>query len=234
MKFLLRFDLNKNEFVLWIISVSLLMMSFIISKSSPLLLFSSIIGVTSLLFIAKGEPMGQFLMIIFSILYSVVSFEQRLYSEIITYLGMTYPSSLIALIVWLKNPYKEGKSVVKVSQLSKKNMLLLVCTTPIVGFIFYQVLVFLNTPFILISTISIVSSYIASMLMFFRSRHYAIFYAINDLVLITLWTLASHNDGRYIPMIICFVIFFIHDSYAFFNWKTINKEKQLDEIIWFD
>ncbi|MBQ6860761.1 MAG: hypothetical protein IJO08_03855 [Clostridia bacterium] len=51
-----------------------------------------------LIFNAKGNPFGQFLMVIFSMLYGIISFNFKYYGEVITYLGMTMPMALFALI----------------------------------------------------------------------------------------------------------------------------------------
>ncbi|MBQ5761482.1 MAG: nicotinamide mononucleotide transporter [Clostridia bacterium] len=40
-----------------------------------LTLLASLIGVTSLIFNAKGNPVGQFLMVLFSLLYGIISYD---------------------------------------------------------------------------------------------------------------------------------------------------------------
>ena len=226
-----RIRLSKKEFILWGVSEVLLVLSFMLSGSNLLLLGAAMMGVTSLILLAKGEPLGQFLTICFSVLYAVISCEQRLYSEMITYLGMTLPSAFITMIIWIKHPFEEGRSVVRVSELNKGKIYFLMISSPVVTLIFYYLLKTLDTPLLIISTISILTSYVASMLMFFRSRHYAIFYALNDLVLITIWTLTSIKDTTYLPMIICFMIFFVNDSYAFLNWKSLKDEQSSLDLI---
>jgi nicotinamide mononucleotide transporter PnuC len=149
----------------------------------------------------------------------------------ITYLGMTLPSALIAMIIWIKHPFEEGRSVVKVSELKKMKIIFLMISSPLVTLVFYYVLKLLDTPLLIISTISILTSFVASLLMFFRSRHYAIFYALNDLVLITIWTITSIKNPSYLPMVICFIIFFVNDSYAFLNWKSLKNEQSSLETI---
>ena len=59
-------------------------------------------------------------MIIFSILYGIISFTFDYYGEMITYLGMTMPMSVFALISWLRNPYNGNRAEVRVSSVSKK------------------------------------------------------------------------------------------------------------------
>ena len=216
------FKLNKQESCLWILSVMILSISFIVTKSNPLYLAASIVGISALLYLAKGEPLGQMLTIVFSILYALVSYEFKYYGEMMTYLLMTLPSALMATIIWLKHPHEKTKTVVRVSSLTKKKFFILLLLTPIVTYLFYLLLKNLETPHLLISTLSITTSFIASMLTFFRSRFYALFYALNDLVLIALWVLATLYDLSFLPMVICFIIFFGFDLYGFINWKKLS------------
>ena len=66
---------SKPEIALWCSSVMLIALSFcIFDRENYLTLVASLVGVTSLIFNAKGNPLGQFLMIIFSLLYGIISF----------------------------------------------------------------------------------------------------------------------------------------------------------------
>ncbi|MDE5995443.1 MAG: nicotinamide mononucleotide transporter family protein, partial [Eubacterium sp.] len=53
--------------------------------------------------------------------------------------------------------------------------------------------------------------------------YYAVAYAANDVVLIILWVLAAIDDISYLPMIICFVIFFINDLFGYVSWQKRKK-----------
>ena len=95
--------------------------------------------------------------------------------------------------------------------------------------IFYFILRALGTNNLIFSTISVTTSFLAVYMTFLRSPYYAIGYALNDIVLIVLWVLASIKNPSYIPMIICFLMFFANDIYGFINWKRIEKaQKQKD------
>ncbi len=110
---------SKVEIVLWSSSVFLIIVSFgVFDQENYLTLAASLIGVTSLIFNAKGNPFGQLLMIIFSLLYGIISYTFNYYGEMITYLGMTMPMAVFALISWLRNPYRGNKSEVKVNIIS--------------------------------------------------------------------------------------------------------------------
>ncbi len=215
------------EIFLWVSSVMLITVSFFIfDKENYLTLCASLIGVTSLIFNAKGNPFGQLLMIIFSVLYGIISYSFSYYGEMITYLGMTAPMALLALISWLKNPYKGNKSQVSVNSLGKKEVAFMLILTAFVTVIFYFILNYFNTANILPSTISVTTSFIAVYLTFRRSEYFALAYAANDIVLIVLWILATLNDISYLSVIICFVIFLVNDLYGFINWQRMKKLQQ--------
>ena len=220
-------NFKKHEIGLWIVSLLSIVMSFIIFKNKDYLsLLVSLIGVTSLIFLAKGDFIGQILMIIFSLIYGYISINAKYYGETITYLGMTLPIAVLSLVVWIKNPY--SKHEVKVSEMTVNIYLVLFLLNMIVTIIFYFILKALNTNNLIVSTISISTSFIAASLQAFRNRFYAIAYSLNDLVLIILWTLASVENNNYISLIVCFVMFFINDIYGFINW-TIMKNRQVNK-----
>lgn len=129
---------SRNEKLLWGISVILIVISFcMFDRENYLTLVASLIGVTSLIFNAKGNSVGQLLMVIFSLLYGIISFSFRYYGEMITYLGMTMPMAVFALIAWLKNLYNGNKAEVKVNQISKVETVFMCVGTAVVTVIFF-------------------------------------------------------------------------------------------------
>ncbi len=223
---LLRNYFTKGEIALWCVSVALISVSFFMfDRENPLTLAASLIGVTSLIFIAKGNPFGQFLMVIFSILYGIISFSFAYYGEMITYLGMTAPMAVFALISWLRNPYNGNKAEVKVNRLKCKEIMFMILLTVIVTFIFYYILSAFHTANLILSTISVTTSFLAVYLTFRRSTFYAICYAANDVVLIMLWILATFSDLSYLSVVICFVVFLANDIYGFISWSKMRKRQ---------
>lgn len=217
---------SKSEIILWSFSVVLIILSFIIfDKENYLTLSASLIGVTSLIFNAKGNPFGQLLMIIFSILYGIISYSFDYYGEMITYLGMTGPMALFALVSWLRNPYNGKKSEVKVNRISKKEVVFMLILTVVVTAVFYFILKAFNTANLPLSTISVTTSFIAVYLTFRRSAYFALAYASNDIVLIILWILAAVTDISYISVIICFAVFLINDLYGFISWRKMSERQ---------
>ncbi|MBE6021586.1 MAG: nicotinamide mononucleotide transporter [Clostridiales bacterium] len=218
---------TRNEIILWSSSVIAITLSFcIFDRVSYLTLAASLIGVTSLIFNAKGNPFGQFLMIIFSLLYGIISYTFSYYGEMITYLGMTMPMAVFALISWLRNPYQGNKAEVEVNMISKRESWAMWALSAVVTVIFYFILEYFETANIVPSTLSVTTSFIAVYLTFRRCPYFALAYAANDIVLIVLWTLASQTDLRYISVVVCFVAFLINDIYGFINWQKMRKRQE--------
>lgn len=218
---------SKFELALWITSVLLITVSFLaFDRTNYLTLCASLIGVTSLIFCAKGNPVGQIFMIIFSLLYGVISYGFSYYGEMITYLGMTMPMAVFSLISWLKNPYKGKKSEVKVSKLKNSEKIIISVLTVLVTTLFYFILSYFNTANIIPSTVSVTTSFAAAALTFCRSPYFALVYAMNDVALIVLWVLASMSEPRYISVVVCFVAFFFNDVYCFVNWQKMKRRQK--------
>ncbi len=215
---------SKGELVLWFSSLAVIIISFILfDGDSYLTLTASLLGVTSLIFGAKGNPLSPLLMIIFSILYGIISYSFSYYGEMITYLGMTLPMSAFALITWLKNPYKGNKSQVSVGKTGRKEIFFMCCLTVAVTVAFYFILRHFNTANLIPSTLSVATSFAAAYLTARRSPYFALLYAANDTILILLWILAAKEDISYLSVIICFIMFLINDMYGFISWKKMEK-----------
>ncbi len=223
---------SKGEIILWSFSVLLIMASFVIfDRGNYLTLSASLIGATSLIFCAKGNPVGQVLIVIFSVIYGVISFRFAYYGEMITYLGMTAPMAVVAFVSWIKNPYKGKKSQVKVNSVTWGEIAFMLFLTAAVTAVFYFILKFFNTANLLVSTFSVATSFAAVYLTFRRTPYFALAYAANDVVLIVLWTLASLTDTSYISVTVCFIMFLANDIYGFVNWIKMRDSQRDNEKI---
>lgn len=175
-----------GEKLLWCGSVALVLGAFLIfDRGNYMTLTASLVGVTSLILDAKANPIGQVLMVVFSLLYGIISFSCAYYGEMITYLGMTAPMS-----------------------------------------VFYFILGAFGTAKLGLSTVSVLTSFLAVALTYKRSPLFALAYAANDAVLIGLWAAASLSDLSYLSVTVCFVVFLVNDSYTFFNWRRLQKRQQ--------
>ncbi|MBO5375114.1 MAG: nicotinamide mononucleotide transporter [Clostridia bacterium] len=217
---------SRVEKIILFSSLSLILLSFLIfDRENYLTLIASLLGAISLIFNAKGNPVGQVFIIIFSFIYGYISFDFGYYGEMITYVGMSAPMATVSLISWLRHPYKGNHAEVKISRLSRLDVCLGALLAIIVTFLFYFILAYFNTKNLIISTLSVTTSFFAAYFLFRRSPYFALAYAVNDIVLIVLWILASIDDISYLSVIICFASFLINDIYSFINWKRMLKRQ---------
>ena len=221
--------LTKFDICLWVVAVVTIVLAFSLSpRRDYMTLASSITGVSALMFVAKGNVLGQFITVIFAVFYGVVSYFFKYYGEMITYLGMSAPASILAIISWLRHPYEDSAQVA-VGTLNAKKITILCVISAAVTVAFYFILDALDTTNLIISTISVTTSMLAASLTFLRSPLYGIAYSCNDVVLIIMWVLATVKDISYLPMVMCFVLFLVYDMYGFFYWSVMKKRQKNED-----
>ncbi|MFI3168165.1 MAG: nicotinamide riboside transporter PnuC [Bacillota bacterium] len=215
---------NKKDICLWAISVAVVTVAFLFGGDPDyMMLATSLLGVSALIFLAKGHYFGNVIIVIFCILYGFISFKTKYYGEMATMLGMTLPMAVLAVVSWVKNPHDGEKTQVEINNVGKKEIVTLLGITVLVTIAFYFILDFLGTASMLFSTLSIATSFFAASLTYKRSELYALAYGLNDMVLIILWAIAMLDDLSYITMVICFVMFFINDIYGYISWLKMKK-----------
>jgi nicotinamide mononucleotide transporter PnuC len=221
-------NFSRVELALWGGSVLLIVLSFLLfDRVRYLTLAASLIGATSLILAAKGDPLGQLLIIVFSVLYGIISYQYAYYGEMITYLGMTAPMAAVAFVSWRRNLYQGSRSVV-VGRLSGRGITWMLVLTAVVTAVFYQILKACHTANLIPSTLSVTTSFLAVYLTFRRSPYYAVAYAANDIILICLWTLAAQEDRSYVSVVVCFVLFLVNDLYGYLSWIKRRAKQEKD------
>lgn len=224
--------LSKNwalwEVVFLLTSIVAVSICFFISPERSVLSFiSSICGITTVFFLAKGLFFAPITDIIYNCLYAAVSIVSFYYGEAIIYIVIMMPISISSLITWLKNKNKD-EATVKVNKIKPKEWLFLAIACVAITIGFYFLLKVLNTSQLIVSTISIITSVIGAYLLLRRSSYYAIAFILNDVILIVLWGLTTLTSGlMYLPTTLSFIVFLVNDTYGFIRWK--KEEKKLKD-----
>lgn len=217
---------NATEKLIWLFSVLTITVFFILfDKSNYINFITSLIGVTALIFMSKANPFAHVLFIIFSILYAYVSFTYSYYGEVFNFLCLTMVLSVVSLVSWIKNPYKNNSVETKIENTRKKDILIITLLSVIVTIIFYFILKYFGTSNLIISTFSVATNFFAAALAIRRSPYFALAYVINDFILIILWFLATLTDISYISVTVYFCISFINDVYIFISWLRLKKKQ---------
>lgn len=222
-----------NLFEILLLSVSLVVTVTIFfsgREKNPWSLLSSVFGIVCVIFTAKGNPVAQYISILFAVFYSVVSYQSKYYGEMLIYLFLMIPIHVGCIVSWIRSRRSPESAEVKINSLSKREYLLMALADCIVTAAFYFLLRALHTDELLVSTISLVSSVSAAYLMLRRSEYYAVCFIANDLILLVLWGLRVYHYGvSSLPTLITFVVFLINDVYGFFAWKIRRREQNAEE-----
>ena len=222
-------DWNKLEKVLLFGSIILVSIVAIIFKSDLLTTICSIEGIITALLLAKGKNLGQVFGVIITILYSIVSFKNKFYGEVIIYIVLMLPMYIIGIISWARHQNKKTNTV-DVNKIDSKEWFLVFIVSIIVFISIYFLLKSFNTNELIISTISVVASLFAVYLQIRRSRFSFYFYIINDLILIALWGIPVIIGNLLIlPMVFNPIINLINDSFGVYNWKKLEKKQEKGE-----
>lgn len=93
--------------------------------------------------------------------------------------------------------------------------------------IYYFILKAFNTDLLIISSISIVTSVLASYFEARRSELSLFCYIANDIVIITLWLIPIINgQTELISVLVGPILLLINDIYGSYNWKKLKKQQK--------
>lgn len=210
------------EKILLIGSILIVSLTGIIFNSDWLTPVCSITGIITALLLAKGKYMGQVFGVLICILYSIVSFKNRFYGEVIIYLGISLPMYIMGIISWVRHQEKKTNSV-EVNKISKQEWIIVLLASIIVFVGIYFLLKVFNTNQLIISSLSVLDSLFSSYLLIRRSKYGFYFYVVNDLILIALWGIPCITGSFFlIPMLMNPIINLVNDIYAIYNWKRLE------------
>lgn len=147
---------------------------------------------TTAILMSKGKVESYFIGIISVFFYGIVSYNQGYYGELLITIFLTFPMMIIGIVSWLKHQDKD-EDVVIISSLSKKEIVFAFSSQLILFWVYYFLLKAFNTDLLMISSLSIVTSVLATYFEARRSELSLFCYVANDLILITLWMIPIIN-----------------------------------------
>lgn len=224
-------DWNKFEISFLICGLLSSIISSVIFKGTVIdTLYTSLYLITALL-MSKGKVECYFVGFVSVFFYGIVSYNQGYYGELIITAFLTFPIMIIGIISWLRHQDKEDDTVV-ISSLSKKEITIALLSQFILFWIYYFILKVFNTDLLVISTISVVTSVLASYFEARRSELSLFCYVANDLVIITLWLIPIINGQiELISVLVGPMLLLINDIYGSYNWNRLKKKQKEKGII---
>lgn len=177
---------------------------------------------TTAILMSKGKVESYFIGIISVFFYGIVSYNQGYYGELLITIFLTFPMMIIGIISWLKHQDKD-EDVVIISSLSKKEIVFAFSSQLILFWVYYFLLKAFNTDLLMISSLSIVTSVLATYFEARRSELSLFCYVANDLILITLWMIPIINGvTSLISVLIGPMLLLVNDIYGSYNWKRLK------------
>lgn len=177
---------------------------------------------TTAILMSKGKVESYFIGIISVFFYGIVSYNQGYYGELLITIFLTFPMMIIGIVSWLKHQDKD-EDVVIISSLSKKEIVFAFSSQLILFWVYYFLLKAFNTDLLMISSLSIVTSVLATYFEARRSELSLFCYVANDLILITLWLIPIINgDTSLISVLIGPMLLLVNDIYGSYNWKRLK------------
>lgn len=184
---------------------------------------------TTALLMSKGKVECYFIGFVSVFFYGIVSYNQGYYGELLITIFLTFPIMIIGIISWLRHQDKE-EDVVIISSLSKKEIILAFSSQLVLYWIYFFILKLFNTDLLIISSLSVVTSVLASYFEARRSELSLFCYIANDIVIITLWLIPIiSGQTELISVIVGPILLLINDIYGSYNWKKL-KEKQKNKL----
>ncbi len=224
-------DWTKFELSFLIIGILASILSSVIFNGNIIdTLYTSSYLITALL-MAKGKVECYFVGFVSVFFYGIVSYNQGYYGELLITIFLTFPIMIIGIISWLRHQDKED-DVVIISSLSKKEIIISLSSQLILFWIYYFILQIFNTDLLIISSLSVVTSVLASYFEARRSELSLFCYVANDIVIITLWLIPIINGKtELISVLVGPILLLINDIYGSINWRKLKKEQKEKNLV---
>lgn len=219
-------DWNKFEKIFLICGLLVSIISAIIFNGTIIdTLYTSLYLITALL-MSKGKVESYFVGFVSVFFYGIISYNQKYYGELIITAFLTFPIMIIGIISWLRHQDKEDDTVI-ISSLSRKEITIALLSQLVLFWIYYFLLKAFNTDLLVISTISVMTSVLASYFEARRSELSLFCYIANDLVIITLWLIPIINgQTELISVLVGPILLLINDIYGSYNWNRLKKQQK--------
>lgn len=224
-------DWTKFELGLLIIGLSISIFSSIIFNGNVIdTLYTSSYLITALL-MAKGKVECYLVGFVSIFFYGIVSYNQGYYGELLITAFLTFPIMIIGIRSWLKHQ-DEKDDVVMINSLSKPEIVISFASQLLLFWLYYFILKFFNTDLLIISSLSVVTSVLASYFEARRSELSLYCYVANDFVIITLWIIPIiGGDTELVPVLVGPLLLLVNDIYGSINWSRMKRRQKAQNTL---
>ena len=231
-------DIKWYEYLFVGISLVVMITLSIVFHSHIFYILSSTFGVVGVLFLTKVNVVGIFVGIVQIIFYSIISYLNGFYGEMVNNLCVTLPLYIANLITWLKNLYSKNGQVKINSSISWKEVVAAICVVVILSVGMFFVLDYFNTTMVFVSTLSFTFNTLAIYFLARRSSLNFVFYIFSNIANFAMWgtLIITTHDLSMLITLINVVVYFLLNCYGLYNWfmtrkKQENEDTSFDQIM---
>ena len=221
--------------IIYFIAIFVLPITFaIIFESSVIECLASVLYLVWCFLVARGQAHAHFVGIFAVFLYAFVSWQVGYFGEVIIAGAISFPLIVFALVNWVCNKRvdKAKGKVVVVATLRRNEIILVILSQLLMGVGYYFLLRAFNTEFLIVSTLSIVTSVVGTYLLARRSQHFLLGFLLNDMVLVVLWSaLVIGGQLVYFPLLLMPIMLLVNDTYGVWNWARLKKSQNTDKAV---
>lgn len=189
-------------------------------------LVTMLTGIWCVVLVAKGKRFNYYPGIVNVVLYAYISYQSKLYGEVMLNALYFLPAQFYGLWLWGKN-MADSNGNVKVKMMSYKNRAALIVLSAISVYLYGLVLRYLEGNFPFVDSASTVLSVIAMLLMCFRYGEQWILWIFVDVVSVVMWVGIYLQDGDGVSMIVMWSAYLINAVYGQYNWYAMHKKQGL-------
>lgn len=223
-------DWSGFELILLFVNPLIVLIVGIIFKNDALTIITSVGGIIGVCLSAKGLAIGQVIGLIIAILYSIVSYTNAFYGEMLIYLVYMSPMYIWSIVSWIRHKNKKTESV-EVYTIKWKEWVVVGVSAVAVFIGFYFLLKALNTNELIVSTLSVVDNLFAVYLLARRSKYGFVSFIVNDVILIVLWGIpVIQGNLLLLAMLFNPIMNLISDIYGVVNWTKMQKKQKEESI----
>lgn len=191
-------------------------------------LITMLTGIWCVILVAKGKRFNYYPGIVNVILYAYISYQSKLYGEVMLNALYFLPMQFVGLHLWSKN--LTGNDNVSVKMLSNIQRLgvIILSGTSIYGYGLYLESLSGNFPFV--DSTSTVLSVIAMVLMAFRFGEQWVLWIFVNIVSIILWVGIQMQDGSGLSMIVMWSAYLVTACYGLYNWYLMYQKQEVVHV----
>lgn len=186
-----------------------------LSGGDGLSIFVAFLGISYVFFAGQGRRICFCFGIMYSLLYSYIAYEIKLYGDVMLNLFFI-PINIAGLFLWKKN---QTNNKITIISLSFRGMIFYAFLVGILTYVYGLYLQNLGASFAYLNAFSVVAQIIAFYLQVKRYVQNYLLVTLANIVSILIWWLIYDTSKEQIAQLLNMIIFFIMGVYYYIQWR---------------